>query len=109
MRSGFILNGRIARLPNLQNENCDDDSEKESFGAPVGRNRACGLDIENEDGGARVTVFIDYLPAQRGVARLLARIGVVHAARCDLAAVVYDPPAPGFPHMAAVSLWRVRA
>ena len=31
MRSGFILNGRIARLPNLQNENCDDDSEKESW------------------------------------------------------------------------------
>ena len=31
--------------------------EKESFGAPVRRNRSCGLDIENEGGGARVTVF----------------------------------------------------
>ena len=27
---------------------------------------------------------------------------------CDLAAVVYDPPAPGFPHMAVLfdGLWR---
>ena len=58
MRSGFILNGRIARLPKIfRHENCDDDSEKESFGAPVRRNRSCGLDIENEGGGARVTVF----------------------------------------------------
>jgi len=31
LRSGFILNGRIARLPNPRHENCDDDSEKESW------------------------------------------------------------------------------
>jgi hypothetical protein len=35
-----------------------------------------GFDIENKDSGAGATVFIDYLPAQRGVARLL---GVVLA------------------------------
>src|SRR5829696_3118637 len=28
-----------------------------------------GFDIENKDSGAGATVFIDYLPAQRGVAR----------------------------------------
>lgn len=33
-----------------------------------------GFELENEDGGARATVFIDYLPAQRGVSRFLGLV-----------------------------------